>query len=114
MKMRRCDSSYAARSWRRAPGVFGCRVRRLLVSQTKNYEQLRNDFGTADGQRDPMAPGWRPGHSLAGLAGFGEGCRTHRRASAAEGSARWLGGSFARQAGPEGYVGWRAGVGRRA
>src|SRR5207244_5217121 len=29
-----------ARRW-----VFGCRVRRLLVSQTKNYEQLRNDFG---------------------------------------------------------------------
>src|SRR5438552_17985287 len=38
-----------------------------------------------------MAAGWRPGHSLADLAGFGRRSGTHRRARAAKGSARWLG-----------------------
>jgi hypothetical protein len=61
---------------------------RQRLIQTKNYERLRSDFGTPDEKRGPMAPGWRPGHSLAGLAGFGRGSRTHRRTRPAKGRAR--------------------------
>ncbi len=87
--------------------------------------QRRNDahFGTdiagtdsaaADGSRDPMAPRRRPGHSLAGVARFGRGGGAHRRARAAKGGARRMGGASARQAGPGGDVGGRAVVGWRA